>query len=119
MATTNSSSVSSASEYSEVIFYTKLQRCFLVPALVFAVTVTPMLISHIYLFYATPKHLKLAYIANLFNSVCYIITFSLLQPSLLIPTEFVLLRGAMHNRGGVVSNLQYITAMYDVCFNQH
>ncbi|CAD5227671.1 unnamed protein product [Bursaphelenchus xylophilus] len=47
--------------------------------------------------------MRFGYAVNLFNTLCYILTFTMLQPSFLLPSPFVLFRGSLQNRFSAVS----------------
>lgn len=49
------------------------------------------------------KTFRICYAVNILNSFCYMFTFAMNQPFLLMPSSFALFRGVLRNRFGVVS----------------
>ncbi|CAD5221095.1 unnamed protein product [Bursaphelenchus okinawaensis] len=78
-------------------------RFFLTPALFFVATVSPTMIYIVVNAKHIERHLRFGYAVNMFNTICYIVTFTMLQPSFLLPSPFVLFRGSLQNRFSAVS----------------
>ncbi|KAI6174570.1 hypothetical protein M3Y97_01005100 [Aphelenchoides bicaudatus] len=87
----------------KLLVFSTICRGFLTVCFSVVVIVSPTMFTTILRVKEIDWHMRICYAANILNSFCYMFTFAMNQPFLLMPSSFALFRGALRNRFGVVS----------------